>query len=68
MARTIVTRDGDTPDLIAWREWGERPKGAEELLAANPGLAARGPVLPPGIVVTIPDLPDPEPPAAKLWE
>ena len=68
MPRRIVTEDGDTPDLIAWREWGDRPQGAEDLLAANPGLAARGPLLPAGVTVTIPDLPDPETPVARLWE
>lgn len=63
-----IAREGDTPDLIAWRQWGDRPGATEALLAANPGLAALGPVLPTGTEVEIPDLPDPEPPAAKLWQ
>lgn len=68
MPRVEISRDGDTPDLIAWRAWGDRSRAAEALLAANPGLAALGPVLPAGTRVEIPDLPEPEAPVTKLWE
>ena len=68
MPRSARSIEGDTPDLIAWREWGDRSGATEALLAANPGLAAKGPVLPTGTAITIPDLPDPEAPVTKLWE
>lgn len=63
-----ISLEGDTPDRIAWRLWGDRPGGTEALLAANRGLAAKGPVLPTGTSVEVPDLPDPEVPTVNLWE
>lgn len=54
MARTIRTQQGDTADLIAHREYGRTDGTTEAILAANPGLAKRGPKLPEGLLVTIP--------------
>ena len=49
---------GDVLDHICWRHYGrEAPVAA--VLAANPGLAAHGPVLPAGIVIALPPLPAP---------
>lgn len=45
-------------DAIAWRAYGSELNGATEaILAANPGLADRGPVLPENITILLPDLP-----------
>lgn len=59
MAETITIRgEGISLDLLLWRRYGVRGQGlVEEALVLNPGLAALGPVLPLGTVVTIPDLP-----------
>lgn len=52
-----VTADGDTVDYIAWKQYGTHDnRVSERLLEANPGLAARGPVLPAGIVIHLPAL------------
>lgn len=61
------TVDGDMVDLIAWRHYG-REAAMADILDANPGLAARGPVLPAGVEIELPDLPPPAPATVKLWD
>jgi phage tail protein X len=51
---TYTTQQGDTIDAIAWAECGDDGY-ALDLLRANPGLADRGPILPAGIEVRLPD-------------
>lgn len=57
MTTIYTTKDGDTVDAIAWRHYqvaGARP--VQAILAANAGLADRGPVLPAGVDIELPDL------------
>ncbi len=54
------TSDGDELDWICWRHYGRTAGAVEAVLEANPGLADRGPVLPAGIEIELPDLPEPE--------
>lgn len=69
MTDSYVTRDGDTVDLICWRIYGGRAGSAEAVLAANPGLAARGPVLSSGVVIVLPELQADTPAApVRLWD
>jgi phage tail protein X len=52
-----VTADGDTVDYICWKQYGTHEnRVAEQLLEANPGLAARGPVLPAGVIIYLPEV------------
>jgi phage tail protein X len=52
---TYVTSDGDTVDYIAFKYYGTLAnRSAELLLLANPGLADVGPLLPSGMVLTMP--------------
>jgi phage tail protein X len=52
---TYTTRAGDTADYIAFKYYGaSTPQAVEQLLAANPGLADRGPILPAGVSVNLP--------------
>lgn len=52
---TYTTRDGDTVDYVAWRFYGGTVPGAtEQVLEANPGLAAYGPTLPAGLQLVLP--------------
>lgn len=67
---TYVTRTGDLLDWICWRHYGVSPTAVERVLDANPGLADRGPVLPAGIEILLPALPDPvqEVETVRLWD
>ncbi|GAA0672716.1 phage tail protein X [Sphingomonas insulae] len=56
---TLRARQGDTLDALIWRERGLGPADLPTVLAANPGLAAIGPILPKGQVVTIPAIATP---------
>lgn len=57
MAETMVrARAGDTLDGLIWRERGLGPAAYDAVLTANPGLADRGPVLPIGTVIIVPDI------------
>ena len=60
MARKYRTRDGDSVDWICWRAYGRLSTGlVEKVLQANTGLADRGPVLPAGVSITLPDIEQP---------
>ncbi len=54
MADIIHARQGDTLDQMLHRDRGLGPEALGTVLAANPGLAAPGPLLPVGTAVTIP--------------
>ncbi|MET1080318.1 MAG: tail protein X [Pseudomonas sp.] len=67
----VRAQQGDTLDLICWRYFGRTLGLVEQVLASNPQLAGKGPVLPHGQLVI---LPDQVPPAAvtqqqvQLWD
>ena len=66
---TYVTRDGDVLDEICRATYGDRKGATEAVLAANRGLAGRGPVLQGGVVIELPDLPAAAPaPTVRLWD
>ena len=57
LAATVLRSvDGDVLDGVVWRHYGRVAGGVEQVLAANPGLAALGPVLPPGTRIELPEL------------
>lgn len=56
---TARSRAGDTVNGLLYRATGRADDDAEEALwALNPNLLDYGPVLPVGVVVTLPDLAD----------
>ena len=65
---TYTTLDGDMTDAICRRHYGRRRGAVEAVLAANPGLAAMGPLLPAGVEILLPDLPPPGPAVRRLWD
>lgn len=67
---TYRTREGDVIDAVCRRHYGREAGAVEAVLEANPGLAELGPVLPPGTLVTLPDLPRPLETihTVKLWD
>lgn len=70
MSLTYRTSDGDTADYIAWKQYGSQDgQIVEQLLEANPGLADLGPVLPAGVLITLPDItPATDTTAVRLWD
>ena len=67
-AGAVFTADGNTLDEICWRRYG-REDAVPDVLAANPGLADADPVLPAGVLLVLPELPDARRalPAERLW-
>lgn len=66
------TIDGDSADAICHRLLGRTAGAVEAMLDANPGLAALGPVLEAGLVLTLPpalSLAAPTPTrTVRLWD
>ena len=61
---------GDTLDDVCWRHYGRSSGVVEAVLAANPGLAGRGPILPMGTLIELPDV-APQPTTSRtvnLWD
>lgn len=55
MARTATAIQGETVDEVCWRMFGYTRNVVEQVLDLNPGLAAQGPRLPAGTVITLPE-------------
>lgn len=68
--QTYITKDGDTADYIAWKYYGNQDAGTvAALVDANKGLADRGPVLPAGLVIHLPEITTPATTqGVKLWD
>ncbi|GFM34021.1 tail protein X [Desulfovibrio subterraneus] len=66
------TKEGDALDRICWQFYGTRADMATAValvLEANPGIAKHGPLLPAGVVLSLPDLPTPvEERGISLWD
>ena len=68
MSTPYVTRDGDVLDDICLRVYGEQKPGqVEAVLAANPGLADRGVLLPSGVLIILPALEAQGEVTVRLW-
>ncbi len=60
MMLTYNTREHDMLDDIVWRHYGVlNPATLQHVLEANRGVAARGSVLPAGVVVNLPEVVQP---------
>ncbi|GLH31029.1 MULTISPECIES: tail protein X [Pseudomonas] len=70
MAEQKRTQQNDTVDALCWRHYGRTAGVVEAVLDANPGLADKGPVLPSGLLVTLPELQAaaPERQMVNLWD
>ncbi len=65
---TIKTIGGEMLDAITHKHYHGRPGITEKVLNANPGLAKLGPVLPAGIKIILPVLPDTKAGVLQLWD
>jgi len=70
MATMVTAQQGDAVDLLCWRHYGRTREVTERVLDANPGLAARGVLLPFGLEVEMPDVPaaTADVPLVRLWD
>lgn len=70
MTTIYTTREGDTVDFIAWKHYGATTnRVVEQVLEANRGLADRGPILPAGIELTLPEIDAPaKTRGVRLWD
>lgn len=70
MTTKYTTREGDSVDYIAWKFYGATTNQVvESVLAANRGLADNGPILPAGLVITLPEITTPaKTQGIKLWD
>ncbi|WP_206074136.1 tail protein X [Pseudoalteromonas rubra] len=66
----VHSRDGDTVPGILQQVTGRCDDEVEDTLyACNPGLEMHGPILPAGIEIKIPELPEAQPKkAVNLWD
>lgn len=68
MAKTYITKQGDMIDYICWTQYAGRMTGTvEAVFDANPVLENYGPVLPDGVVLTLPDVPVKTTAKVALW-
>lgn len=73
MADRIASQQGDTLDALLWRERALGPEALAPVLAANPGLAGVGALLPTGTLVIVPttvttSAANPVRDMVKLWD
>lgn len=60
MSETYRTKQGDVVDALVYKYYQGQEGTLEQVLNANPGLAAKGEVLPAGVVITLPVIPKPK--------
>jgi len=53
---TVISQQSDTVDQICLRHYGRTAGVTEQVLDANPGLAERGPIIPAGVTITLPEV------------
>jgi phage tail protein X len=66
---TYRSKQGDVVDYICYRQYGATALYTEAVLAANPGLSDYGPILPAGVLITLPPFPaqKPQVQVIQLW-
>lgn len=69
MSQSYITRQFDMLDDICWRFYGRTQQTVEAVMIANPNLADLLPILPEGLTISLPDLPQPETTETlRLWD
>ena len=68
MTFTYTTKEGDMVDLVCAKYYGSTSGGqVEAVLAANPGLADYGPILPSGVQIVLPDITPQPATITRIW-
>lgn len=69
MSQLYITRQFDAVDEICWRYYGRPQQTVEAVFLANPDLADLAPILPEGLVISLPDLPEPSTSeVVRIWD
>lgn len=69
MAQLYVTQQFDELDAICHRYYGRTQGTVEAVLNVNPNLAELLPILPQGVKISLPDLPQPETTETlRIWD
>ena len=71
MSLNYITKDGDTVDYIAWKQYGSTDNGiVEKILSVNSGLSSVGAILPAGMTIILPEVQPAQIITAKvkLWD
>lgn len=69
MSQRYITQQFDEVDAICHRYYGRTQGTVEAVLEVNQNLAELMPVLPPGLVILLPDLPQPETTTTlRIWD
>lgn len=69
MSQLYITRQFDELDDICHRYYGRTQQTVEGVLLANPNLADLLPILPEGLTILLPDLPQPETTETlRIWD
>lgn len=69
MSQLYVTSQFDELDAICHRYYGRTQQTVESVLIANPNLADLLPILPDGITILLPDLPEPSTSETiRIWD
>ncbi|HDL8286787.1 TPA: tail protein X [Yersinia enterocolitica] len=65
----VIAAQGDTLDALCFRHYGRTEDVVERVLAANPGLAELGVILPHGIGIELPTINTaPQRESVNLWD
>ncbi|WPY95588.1 tail protein X [Limimaricola variabilis] len=67
--KSYRSSEGDVVDRVVWGHYGRQDgRLVERVLEANPGLADYGPILPAGVLITLPAEPGPsQAETVRLW-
>lgn len=69
MSKVVATIQNDTVDQICQRHLARTAGVTEQVMALNAHLASLPPVLPQGVLITLPDIPTQAiKPLVQLWE
>jgi phage tail protein X len=69
MSQIYVTSQFDELDHICWRYYGRTQQTVEAVMLVNPNLAELMPILPEGLQIMLPDLPQPSTSeTVRIWD
>jgi phage tail protein X len=69
MSQIYITQQFDELDAICWRYYGRTQGTVEAVMEVNQNLAELLPLMPEGVTILLPDLPQPETTTTlRIWD